>query len=281
MSLSNFVPQVWSARLLENLQKNLVYGQLGVINKDFEGDISSFGDRVKINSIGAVTINDYTKNTDITAPETLSDAQRILIIDQAKYFNFLIDDVDAAQMNPKVMESAMREASYGLADIADRFIASFYTEATNTIGNDTTPISPTADNAYEYMVDSGVKLDEANVTRSGRYVIVPPWFYGLLLKDDRFVKAGTSMTDQVLRNGEVGKAAGFDVFVSNNVPNTAGAKYKIVFGHQMAITFAEQINSVEAYRPEKRFGDAVKGLHLYGAKVIRPEALCVLTANKA
>lgn len=280
MSLQNFIPTVWSARLLQNLRKTMVYGQSGVINREYEGDISSFGDRVKINSIGAVTISDYTKYTDLTAPETLTDAQRILIIDQAKYFNFLIDDVDKAQMNPKIMENAMQEASYGLSDIVDKYIASFYIEATGAIGTDASPIAPTADNAYEYMVDAGTKLDEANVPRSGRYVVVPPWFYGLLLKDARFVHS-TAMGDSVLRNGEVGKAGGFDVFLSNNVPNTAGAKYKIIFGHPMAMTFAEQINGVEAYRPEKRFGDAVKGLHLYGAKVIRPEALCVLTANKA
>lgn len=106
------------------------------------------------------------------------------------------------------------------------------------------------------------------------------WFYGLLLKDDRFVKY-TPSADQVLRTGQVGQAAGFEIFISNNVPNTTGTKYKILCGHPMAITFADQIDKVEAYRPERRFADAVKGLHVYGAKVIRPEALVVVTANKA
>ncbi|MDO6355118.1 P22 phage major capsid protein family protein [Caloramator sp. CAR-1] len=281
MSLNNFIPQIWSARLLENLRKNLVFGQAGVVNRDYEGEIRAYGDTVKINSIGPVTVADYTKNTDINPPETLSDAQRTLVIDQAKYFNFLIDDIDAAQQNPKVMDAAMAEAAYALADKADQYLASMYVYAGSTIGNDTTPIIPTASTAYEYLVDAAIKLDENNIPRSNRWVIIPPWFYGLLLKDDRFVKAGTATSDQVLRNGEVGQAAGFTVYLSNNVANTSGTKYKIMAGHPMAITFAEQINKVEAYRPEKRFADAVKGLHLYGAKVIRPEALVVITANKS
>ncbi len=109
---------------------------------------------------------------------------------------------------------------------------------------------------------------------------MPAWFHGILRKDDRFVKAGTTRSDLVLRNGEVGQAAGMTVLESNNVPNTAGAKYKIIAGYPGAITYAEQIAQVEAYRPEKRFADAVKGLHLYGARLIRPNGIAVLTANK-
>lgn len=102
MSLDNFIPQVWSARLLENLNKNHVF--VNLCNRNYEGEIKGYGDQVKINSIGRVTIGDYSKNTDITAPETLTDAQRILLINQGKYFNFQIDDVDRVQQQPKVME---------------------------------------------------------------------------------------------------------------------------------------------------------------------------------
>lgn len=279
MAITNFIPQIWSARLLENLRKNLVFSN--VVNRDYEGEIRNYGDTVKINSIGPITVADYTKNQDINPPETLSDAQRTLVIDQAKYFNFLIDDIDQAQTNPKLMDSAMQEAAYALADKADQFLAGQYVYAANAIGNDTTPVVPTATTAYEILVDASIKLDENNIPRVNRWVVIPPWFYGLLLKDDRFVKAGTTNTDQVLRTGEVGQAAGFTVYTSNNIANTSGTKYKILCGHPMAITFAEQINKVEAYRPEKRFADAIKGLHLYGAKVIRPEALVVITANKS
>jgi N4-gp56 family major capsid protein len=281
MSINNFVPTVWAARVLDNLNKALVYGN--IVNRDFEGDIRQMGDTVKINSIGAVTIGNYTKNTNIGDPETLSDAQTTLLINQANYFNFQVDDIDRAQQSPKVMDAAMREAAYGLGNVADQYIAGLYTgvAAGNTIGNDTTPIVPTASTAYEKLVDLATLLDEANVPGEDRWVVLPPWYYGLLLKDDRFVKAGTAQTDQVLRNGFVGEAAGFAVYKSNNVPNTTGTKYKIIAGQRKAISFADQINSVEAYRPEKRFADAVKGLHLYGAKLVYPQAIAVLTANKS
>lgn len=282
MSLDNFIPQIWSARLLSNLQKSLVYGQAGVVNTDYEGEISQYGDTVKINSIGAVTIGDYVKNNDVEGPETLTDAQTHLTIDQAKYFNFQVDDIDAAQQKPKVMDEAMREAAYGLADVADQYVASLYTGVSdkNIIGDDTTPEVLSKDNVYDMLVDLGVLLTDAKVPREGRWVIVAPWVYGLLLKDDRFIHVSKAGTDQGLRNGIVGRAAGFDILESHNVPNVDGTKYKIIAGHPMAISKAEQINSVEAYRPEKRFADAVKGLHLYGAKLVRPEAIAVLTANR-
>jgi len=282
-ALSNFIPTIWSAQLLVSLKKSLVYGQEGVVNRNYQGEISAYGDTVKINSIGAVTIGDYTKNTNIEDPETLTDATRTLQITESKYFNFQVDDIDQAQQNPKVMQQAMQEAAYALRNTADQFIASHYTDAdpANTIGDDTTPAALADERAaYELLVDLSVKLDEANVPEDGRWVIVPAWFHGLMLKDDRFTKNGTTAGVTTLMNGQVGAAAGFNILKSNNVPNTAGAKYKIMAGTSMAISYAEQINQVEAYRPEKRFADAVKGLHLYGAKTVRPEALAVATVDR-
>ena len=280
MALNNFIPEIWSARLLVSLKKSLVYGQEGVVNRDYEGEIRQMGDTVRINSIGPITVGSYTKNSDIGAPETLSDALTVLAINQAKYFNFQVDDIDRAQQNPKVMDAAMQEAAYALRDAADQYIAGLYTGAANTIGNDTTPVEVDKTNAYELLVDLAVILTDAKVPTEGRWVVVPPWFYGTLLKDDRFIDASKAGTTEGLRNGQVGMAAGFTVLQSHNVPNTSGAKYKIIAGHPIAISYAEQINKVEAYRPEKRFADAVKGLHLYGAKLVRPEAIAVLTANK-
>ncbi len=287
MSLANFIPAVWSAKLLADLQKSLVYA--GLCNRDYEGDIRAFGDQVKINSIGDVTIGSYTKNTNISAAETLTDAQRILTIDQAKYFNFQIDDIDKAQTNPKVMAAAMQKAAYALADAADQFLASLYTgiAAGSTVGSDATPkeIAVAATTgvlaAYEALVDLATVLTVNNVPKSGRWIVLPPWYYGLLLKDDRFVKAGTAATDAVLRNGLVGQAAGFNVFESNNVPNTSGDKYKVIAGYDGAWSFAEQITEVEGYRPELRFGDAMKGLHLYGGKIVRPSGLALMICNQA
>lgn len=284
MTLNNFIPTIWSARLLENLNRTMVYGQPHIINRDYEGEISALGDTVKINSIGRVAVGDYAKNSNMTDPETLTDETRSLKIDQSKYFNFQIDDVDKIQQNPKLMNAAMQEAAYALRNVADQFIAGHYVDAANTLGDDLTPVVPTKNDAYEYLVDLSVLLDESDVPEQGRFVVVPPWYEGLMLKDDRFVKAGNLPSDQRLLNGIIGQAAGFNVLKSNNVP-TGGEEdalnYKIIGGHNIAWSFADQAAQVEAYRPESRFADAVKGLHLYGAKVTRGEALAVLSAKRS
>lgn len=299
MALNNFIPQLWSARIYEALRKTFVFGQSGVINRDWEGEISQAGDTVRINSISDPTITDYVKNTDMAAAETLSDAQRTLTISQAKAFHFQVDDVDQAQQQPKVMDNAMSRAAYKFADITDQYLGSVMiagASANNAIGSLASPIvapgaTAGATGAYEQLVDLSTKLNEANVPRDPRFVIVPPWFEGVLRKDDRFINndAASPAAGQPLLNGSIGRAAGFSVLVSNNVPTTAapsGAanqvpRSRIVAGHDMGTTFADQINKVEAYRPERRFADAVKGLHLYGASVIEPDALAVLTATRA
>ncbi len=284
MALDNFIPEVWSNRLLLSLKRRLVYGQPGVVNRDYEGDIQEAGDTVRITSIGPVTVNNYTKNSDILPPQELEDAQAILQITQQKYFNFQIDDIDDAQGRPDVMDAAMSEAAYALSLVADAYIASKYTEASaaNLLGSDGTPETPEGSDgtAYASLVELSVLLTEANVDAEGRWIIVPPWFLGELSLDDRFVMGATAQSTSNLMNGVQGRIAGFNVLVSNSVPNTSGTLYKIMAGVPGAITFAEQIRKIEAYRPERRFADALKGLHLYGAKVIRPEMLAVMTANR-
>ena len=279
MSVENFIPTLWSARLLRHLDKRHVY--LNLLNRDYEGEIKNFGDTVKVNQIGEVTIKDYEKGADIEAPEDLSGEQQELKIDQAKYFNFSVDDVDNAQTNPKLMDKAMERAAYAMNDVVDAFAANLLAinvHADNKIGDDT-PKVPDKTNAYDYLVDLGVKLTEANVPTVGRWVVIPAWYHGLLLKDPRFVGNGTDYNKAILEGGEVGKGAGFTVHVSNNVPNTTKTKYKIIAGTEEAGSYAEQILKTEAYRPEKRFSDAVKGLHVYGAKIFQSKCIAVLTAN--
>ncbi|HBR57609.1 MAG TPA: P22 coat protein - protein 5 domain protein [Blastocatellia bacterium] len=283
MSLQ-FIPTVWAARLLTALEKFLVYGQANVSNRHYEGEIREAGNTVKIASIGDVSIGDYIKDTDISDPEILNDSEQTLLIDQAKYFNFYVDSIDRAQQNVDVLDEAMRRSAWALREKADAFLAGVMQAAVpagNLIGSVITPEVPTAANAYEYLVDLGVLLDESDVPLEGRFVVVPAWFHGLLLKDDRFIHTGTRRGDAALANGHVGEAAGFSILKSNNVPNTAGAKYKIVAGHSIATAYVEQIVDLQTYKPEKRFGDAVKGLHVYGAKVVRPTALAMLIADKA
>ena len=282
MAIDNFIPEVWSATLLDNLDKAHVYGAL--VNRDYEGDISKFGDTVHINQVGPVTLFDYTKNVDMTAVETLTDATQSLLIDQAKGFNFQIDSIDKAQQNPKIMGKAMQRAAYAVSDASDGFIASLHSgvNAANIIGlgNDTVPVVPVKTDIYNYFTQASKLLDEANVPSDGRWVVIAPWLLKLLRDSGEFL-SDTAMGDVVKSTGKIGMVAGFDVYMSNNVPNTAGAKYKIIFGYEGAITYANQITELEAYRPEARFGDAVKGLHVYGGKLVQDYGIAVGTFNKA
>lgn len=284
MAITHFIPTVWAASLLAALDTALVYAQEGVCNRDYDGDVRGVGDKVKINSIGDVTIKTYTKNADIDAPQELTSTQQELVLSQAHYFNFAVDDVERVQSKPDVLQEAMRRSAYGLRNTADSYVAGVMVagvSAGNSIGSDAAPKTDlgTLGNAYNYLVDLAVALDKTDTPDFARFVIVPPWFHGLLLKDERFITSGSEMSAETLRNGQVGEAAGFRILKSNNVPNVTGAKYKIIAGHSIATSYVEQILEVEAFRPERRFSDAIKGLHVYGAKVVRGANLAMLVAN--
>ncbi len=273
MAFANFIPEIWSARLLEHLDNAHVYA--GLMNRDYEGDIRAFGDTVHINQIGDITISDYD-GSDITDPEELDGEMQDLSIDKAQYFNFQIKDIDSAQSNPKLVDAAMQRASYGMNNVIDQYLAKLLLAGA---GNILDAVTPTADTAYDSLVDLATILTEANVPMLGRWVVVPPWYHGLLLKDVRFVGNGTGYNQAILQGGWVGEAAGFRIHLSNNVP-VGEDGYKIIAGTNAAGAFAEQLIELEAYRMEKNFSDAVKGLHVYGAKVVQPCGLAVLTAVK-
>ena len=280
MAITNFIPEVWSATLLSSLKKSLVFAGPQTVNRNYEGEISQMGDTVHIVSISRPTVAAYVKNVTAIVPETLTDADRTLLIDQCNYFAFEVDDVDMRQSRSggALMTEAAQEAAYGIADIVDLYVAGLYTDADAANKISTTAIT-TAALAVTGLVNLKVKLDNANVPQAGRYVILPPWYLGLLLQSDTFVRVDASGTSDALRNGLVGRAFGFDVFMSNNVTNVTGDDYLVSAGYTGAITFATQINKVEAYRPESAFSDALKGLSLFGAKLVRPSGIATLTAS--
>lgn len=273
MAIVNFKPEVWSADLLVGLEKALVYGAAPCVNRNYEGDISQFGDTVHITNLADPTIGTYTAHTDITI-EDVDDADTVLTITQSPYFAFEVDDIEKRQARGDVMTEQARKAAYLLRDKADTYVAGIMAAGVDA-GNLVAESTATAANAYDKLVDLAVLLDEDNVPTEDRWVVVTPKFHGLLLKDSRFVAAGDNSGASVRANGFVGSAAGFTVRKSNNAPDGpgAGAGKLIIAGYSGAVTFAEQIASVEAFRMEKRFADGVKGLHLYGGKVVRPTAL--------
>ena len=280
MAVTSFIPEVWNARLLNALRADLVYTNL--FNRNYEGEIRQAGDTVHINTITDISIKDYTRNTDIDNPEQLTTADQTLVVDQAKYYNFYLNDVDKAQALPGLIDAAMASASHGLAEAVDKYLAGLLAAASGTIttglGSTSTPLTVTASSAYELLVDMKTAMDKANVPKMGRKVVLPPEFEGFMLKDARFAANGGKGENR-LENGAVARAAGFDIYISNNVPNTSGAKYKVIASTQESNTYAEQLVKTEAYRREKGFDDGVKGLLVYGAKIIRPAAVAVATVN--
>ena len=273
MAIVNFISTIWSENLLKQLDKKYI----GVLNcnRAYEGDIKEQGSVVKICGIGNVTVSDYTKDTDMSAPETLSDTVSLLRINQAKYFNFQIDDVDRAQANPKLMDEAMKTAAAALANAADEYIYSLYSEATTTV----TDHEVSAESIVGHIIDIKTNMMKANVMDPDDIVIeVSPEVAAVLLKAK--IDLGTDNRES-LESGLLGKIAGCKIYVSNNVVVDEDGYHKCIARTKRAVAFAEQISEVEAYRPEKRFADAVKGLHLYGAKVVYPKEYMVLNLKFA
>lgn len=279
MAVDTFIPEVWAAQLLVALEERHVFMQDGLTNRDYEGDISAYGDTVNIGTLSDPTVATYTKNVTAINPATLATTNQQLLIDQSKYFAFEVDDVDARQVRNSgdLMNKAAMRAAIGLRDTADSFVATLMsTGGTALAAQDVA----TADAAFLLLRRLRMTLNKANVPTDGRWVTISPEFEALILGDARFIDASRYGSTAPILNGEIGRAIGFRVLTSNNLPEgTAGTPPEVsnfvIAGHPMAVTVAEQIVKTEAYRPESAFSDAVKGLHLYGAKVVRPEALVV------
>ena len=235
--------------------------------------IKEKGSKIRICGLDTVSIGNYNKNADLNAPETLSDTYKELIINQAKYFNFQIDDVDLAQSNPHLMELAVSNAAAGLANVAEQYVYSLNNNAGHVIEN----LEPTTENIIDSLIDARTLLLKENVSDASDIVIeVSPEVAGLILKAK--VALSTNNTDS-LDNGCIGSIGGCKIFVSANIPTSeedVGPVSQCIARTRRAVAFAEQLSEVEAYRPELRFADAMKGLHLYGAKVVYPNEMVLL-----
>ncbi len=283
MALSYFIPTVWSETLYRELEKEYI----GVKNcsRDYEGDVKNIGDTVKIIGLNPISVFDYSKNTDMETPEELSDNERSLVIERAKAFNFLLDDIDKVQATPKLMQEAMRQAASALSDEADKYIYSLHTDVSSD--NTVKKAGLTSDGVIDFLLDVKRMMMEANVSGNEEIILeVPPAVAAKIVKAK--IVSGTS-NETELDKGCIGTFLGFRIYVSNNICTSSetdsdggnGTFYKCFARTKRAIAFAEQINEVESYRPEKRFADGVKGLHLYGAKIIYPAELKLLNISLA
>lgn len=279
-SYGSFIPELWSQKLLSALQKAAVFASPLVVNSDYEGEISQMGDTVHINSISDPTISSYTRGGTLTY-EDLNTADTLLVIDQAKAFSFKVDDIDKRQAAGDIAGEAMSRAAYKLRDLQDVAIEAHGASVPTANAVGTVSVT-TAAAAYDsVLIPLRVKLDEANVPYEGRYCVIPPWMHGRLLRDDRFVRADAagSTGNGVQGNGFVGQAAGFNILVSNNCTVVTGDDYRCLAGVPQAITFANQILETEALRLQDQFADAVRGLNVWGTKLVRPEMIATAVAS--
>lgn len=265
MAISSFIPKVWSARLSESLHKALVFGSL--CNRNWEGDIAQYGDTVHINNLADITVKPYSPNTDIADPEQLTGTDTTLVINHGAYYNFYLNDADAAQAHSELMDAAMRNAAYKLAEDTESYILSVIRDGAGTKKSGAIP----SGGVFELFVNIKTALDEKNVPRAGRVLVVPSSVEGELLLDNRFITGNGAFSEARLAEGSVARAAGFDIYISNDLDN------EIVAMTPDGVTFANQITHIEAYRREKGFDDGVKGLSLCGAKVVMPSCVYIHT----
>ena len=326
----NFSPVIYSKKVQTAFRKTSVVED--ITNNDYMGEISNFGDSVRIIKEPEVSVQAYSRGTQVV-PQDLDDEDFTLVIDQANYFAFKIDDIEAAHSHVNFESLATDRAGYRLRDQFDQEIfgymsgykqaalhanASAARVAADKSGTD--PVSSDADGLLASMKldlsDFGGtansipvgqntsaisplavinrmarKLDQQNVDRDGRWLVVDPVFAEQLNDENSKLLsndfAGRQDAGDILRNGRIidGMVRGFRIYMSNNLPilgtgactvATGGSATNfgvIIAGHDSAVATASQIEKVETYRDNDSFSDVVRGLHLYGRKLLRPEAL--------
>lgn len=276
MAITNFIPEVWSAAILEALRAKLVFPSL--CNRDYEGDIREAGDTVHITGYNDVTVHEYVRGKAITVDDVTDKEAAVLKIDKSDYFAFKVNDLDKTQAKADLTGKFTNSAAYNMMKNVETYISNLMDTAVETPAK-TVAVGTPAD-AYLAVVEAGRKLDVQNVPDEGRWLVVSPDFYALLLQDSRFIE-GTEAGHNTLLNGVVGQVRGFTVVKSNNVPRKSASPdtQSILAGTNAAVTFAQQVSKVEAMRMQTDFADMVRGLDLYGAKVIRPECLTKITLN--
>ena len=286
----NFIPEIWSGKLIENFYDATVLAAIS--NTDYEGEIRQYGDTVNIRTTPEITIKTYVKGQTLTV-ENPDKPKLQLLIDKGEYFACVEDDVDKVQSDINLMDTWSKDASERmkikidqrvltdlLPDVsaqnkgatAGRVSASF------NLGTNASPLTVTKDGAssttsvIDLLVDMGTVLDEANCPEDSRFVVIPAKMAGLIkkseLKDASLTGDGTS----IVRNGRLGMIDRFTVYVSHNLYVTSG-KYSLIAGHKMGFTFASQMTNMETIRSESTFGNIIRGLQVYGYKVVKPEAL--------
>ena len=290
---SFFLPAVYSKKVLNFFRKASVAE--AITNTDYAGEITAFGDSVRIIKEPTITVYQYERGQDVTQTK-LTDQEITLVVDTANAFKFIVDDIETSMSHVNFKEVASSSAAYALRDAFDAGViakmqAGLSASAPDhTLGADSA--TALASGAYDGAgaIDLGVGetdpldvlarmarlLDAQNVPEEGRWVVASPDFYEQLSQSSsKLLSVDYNAGQGSIRNGLVssGKLRGFSMYKSNNLPATSNATGFLMAGHISAVATAQTITSTEVIRDPSSFGDIVRGLHVYGAKVLRPEAL--------
>jgi hypothetical protein len=293
MSIALFRPTLWSVRLRRHLDSRLVYASPQISNRDYEGEIKGVGDTVHVQRVGDPEVKERKKYEDIDSPEVPEGDRKTLTIDEDWYFNVGIDDLDEWQTNVALLDTFAERAGRGMREVIDSNVASKMVAGAG-VELDANPV--TIDNGsgadfsfYEFCVECRRLLDNNDAPEDARWMVIPPDLEAVALNDPRVVPAGQGIGDTITRTGEIGTIAGFTILKTTAVPVVEGSGsgaeaslWEVLFGAgNYATTFASELTKLEAYRPEKRFEDALKGMEVWGAAVFEPETLGVAHVSGA
>ena len=292
---SFFLPKVYSKQVLNFFRKASVAE--AITNTDYAGEIAAFGDTVRIIKEPEITVDQYERGQDITATK-LTDQEVTLIIDVANAFKFIVDDIETNMSHVNFREVATSSAAYALRDafdtgvIATMFAGVSASSPNHILGSDnaTDLAAGTFDGTgnldigyasgehdpIDVLSHMARLLDEQNVPEEGRWFLANPEFYEqLVATSSKLMSVDFNAGQGSIRNGLVssGLLRGFNMYKSNNIAATTNAAGKVIAGHMSSTCTAQTITNTEVLRDPSSFGDIVRGLHVYGAKVLRPEAL--------
>jgi len=296
-----FIPTLWSGKLAQKFYAATVFGEIA--NTDWQGDITGMGDTVIINTIPTITINNYSVGQnlayEIPAPSTIS-----LTIAKGKYFGVNVNNVLELQAKPKLMDVFTNDAAMQMkiAIDSDVLLGTFNQgAATNqgatagkisasfNLGTDVAPVTLTAANILQQITALSSVLDEANVPETDRFLVISPTERQILMQSNLAQAQFMGDPSSILRNGKIGQIDRFTVYVSNLLPRAAAGKdyaganltnalkrHAVMAGHKSAITFASQIAKVESLQNPNDFGTLIRGLNVYGYKVVQADGLALL-----
>jgi hypothetical protein len=278
---ANYVPEIFSKKLLARFKEQTILES--VTNTDYQGEISGQGSKVIIRHSPEVGVTDYT-GTDLTYA-LLGEGTTELVIDRAKVYTFRDEDVHAAQRDIKsfISEATKNAADSMRIEVEKDLFGSIYADAGHQMNDGAATPAALAvgkNDVIDLIVDTNVKFDEENIPREGRFIILPAWACGLIRKSDLKDASITGDGTGVIRTGMVGSVDGTAIY-SSNCLTVAGGGVHALAGTRHATSFASQFVKNEKIRLQERFGDAYRGLKVYGFKVVKPECLIDVWINKA